>query len=318
MHQNKLIKHFAHQPKRDSDSNPLLNNMPTKGQFHQQLMVTRMEQMQKIKNVSDLGLSKDQIANFIINPVKIERSNKNEIEKYVREEEATLTKNFLENNWWKNRTNTPYKNILKQELNKNIKSANDLVVHKVTGIDKIGLIEEYDKLVKLLDKHNSELKDVYSVSAESTHRKEFEYVNKYKYKMKYDPKNFDELKDYYKNEQNKLDAEHKRIDDIITRLIDDDVGEEEIKQLEKEITKPAVSKSTDIDKQILELLQEHGNDLLNELDDKLDKIQVSQPIAEPSCQTSQPSQPSRVKIIKNEPNKQDIKVESRIRIVKKN
>ncbi len=282
MYQNRLIQNFNNQG--TSCFNNQLSNVTCSTRdsgFHQKMIMTRMEQMKKINNVSDLGLSKEQIIDYIICPLRAEKSNRDEIEKYVNDEELSLTQKFLEETWWKQRTNIPYKNILKHEnWNKTIKSQNDLVVHKITSIDKIGLIEEYDKLVEMLEKHNNELKLIYSTSKETDHKKQFEYINKYKYRMAYDPKNSSDLKEYYKNEQKKIEKEHKRIDEIISRLTNDNMEEDEIKQLESQFISSNLNKcnvDTNIkteekyvDEQIMQLLNEHGKTIFDDIDNKLD------------------------------------------------
>jgi len=232
-------------------------------QFYQQMMMAKADQMKKIKNVSELGLTRDQITEYIICPIKVERSSRNEIERYVSDEEAKLAKKYIEDNLWKNRTNAPYKNILKNEdWKKRFATANDLIVHRVSHLDKIGLLDEYKKLVGLMEKHNNELRVIYSTTKESEHLKEFEYVNKYKYTVKYDPKDYNDLKEFYKKEQKKLEKEQKRIDHIINKLTDDDITADEIKLLENEFINTnkgvVVNQVDELDKKIMELLNDDG------------------------------------------------------------
>lgn len=325
MYQNRLIQNFNAQTSNLHLNNQLLDNNKQSlidPNFHQKMMLARMEQMKKVNNVSDLGLSKEQIIDYIICPFRVEKSNKDELEKYVKDEETSLSHKFLEETWWKQRTNLPYKNILKYEnLNKPIKSSNDLIVHKITSIDKLGLIEEYDKLVEMLEKHNNELKLIYSTSKETEHVKQFEYINKYKYRMAYNPKDSSDLREYYKNEQKKIEKEQKRIDDIISRLTDENISEEEIKQLESQF----VSSNTDdakkisnieseIDQQILQLINEHGKSILDGIDNKLNITNIK----DTSDNTVTQSVKVKIKREKNMPQQNDAEpISKTVRIHKK-
>src|SRR5436309_2677649 len=94
MHQNKLTqshKSFMNQPI-NFMNNQMLNNNPLyvsnicNQQFYQQMMLQREEQMRKIRSVSDLGMTREKITEYVIAPLKIQRSDKNEIEKLHNEE----------------------------------------------------------------------------------------------------------------------------------------------------------------------------------------------------------------------------------------
>jgi len=143
--------------------------------------------------------------------------------------------------WWNSRTNDPYKNILKnlKDANKKkYKNKDDFIVHKVTNADKseVMLEKEYDDLMALLEIHNNNLKVIYSASEKNKHKQQFKYVNKYKYRLKYDPKDFEGLKDYYKSEQKKLEKNNKQLDDLIDSLIDEDIlNDEQKKELNKQL-----------------------------------------------------------------------------------
>jgi TPP-dependent pyruvate/acetoin dehydrogenase alpha subunit len=61
-------------------------------------------------------------------------------------------------------------------------------------------------------------------------------VQNYRYRLEYNPKNSEELKDFYKKEQKKINKEKKMIDDIINNLIEnDELSKEEIEKINKEI-----------------------------------------------------------------------------------
>jgi hypothetical protein len=284
MYQNNLTKKYQaylNQPIQFMN-NQLFNNNPiytsniNDQNFCQQMMLQREEQMKRIRNVSDLGLTREQITEYVIAPIKIEKSDSSEIERLMNDETSMMTKDFIEKNWWNSRTNAPYKNILKDEdWKKEFKSQKDLIVHKVTNLDKIGLMEDYEALLKIIETHNGQLKTIFSSSKENEHKKAFKFVQKYRDRMKYNPKDYNDLKEYYKKEQKKHDRNQKSLEDAITRLMDDDMDEKELKQLESEFIKPSKSKKNksklsdrekEIDEQIKELVEEYGEDVLKDLE----------------------------------------------------
>lgn len=288
MYQNRLTQQYQSykgQPVQYMNNN-LINNNPSYASniydrnFYQQMMMVREEQLKKIHNISDLNMSKEQISEYVIAPIKIEKSKTSEIEKLFNIEEKMLTKNFIENNWWSKRKNIPYKNILKNEdWGKKFDSQEDLIVHKVSDLDKVGLMDDYKKLMKLLEKHDGEIKTIYSASKKNEYKKKFKFVNKYKYRYKYDPKNFDELKNYYKKEQKKHDCEQKRYENIITKIMDENIKTDELKQIESEFFKPPKStkknsknrhNEKEIDKEINKLINKCDDDILMDMLDNSD------------------------------------------------
>lgn len=263
-------------------NNPMFMNNIHDPSFYQKMMLAQQEQINRIKNVSELGLNVQQITDYVICPIKVARTSRDELVKAYDELNTEYTQKHV-NDWWAGRTNNPYKNILKNEDHtKKFNSAADLIVHKVTDLDKIGLLSEYKKLMKILEKHNNELKMIYSASNENESKKKFEYVNKFRDRMKYDPKDFNDLKDYYKKEQKKLERDQNNIDNIIDMLMENEnIDQNEIKRLEscfnQTYTKKSGKKSgkksnknnqynSDDDELLMELLEEHGEEILNELE----------------------------------------------------
>lgn len=150
-----------------------------------------------------LNFKKNSISNGTVQVDKLDKSYfDNEISKL----QSTYEPNLAE--YWKTRTNQPYKNILKNEnYNKTFKTKEDLIVHKITNADREGLIDEYKKLMDLLEKHNNELRLIYSTSKKTDHLKKFEYTNKYQF-VKYNPTDFVEMKQS-RSEQVKKEQETK-------------------------------------------------------------------------------------------------------------
>lgn len=171
--------------------NKLINNnnkvdMSVKEKIIQLKNEQKMKEYEKINNLSTL-------TNLVIQPISIQKGQVDYAEKYQ------LKKNEYTNDAleyvWKSRTNVPYKNILKDLANQRteIKSSDDLIVHRVSNNDKIGIKEKFDEIKKNIQIHNSELKETYSTTEELNHRKKFEYSHRYKY-QKYNPSSFENLK----------------------------------------------------------------------------------------------------------------------------
>lgn len=304
-------------------NNPICASNIHDNNFYQQMMMHKEEQLRRIKNISDLGLTREQITEYVIAPIKIEKSDKCEIDRMFDEENNRCTKDFIEKNWWTQRTNAPYKNILKDEdWKKDFKKLDDLVVHRVTGLDKVGLMEDYHSLLNIIEKHNGQLKVIFSASKESEHKKAFKFVQKYRDRMKYNPKDYNDLKEYYKTEQKKYEHDQKRIEEAITRLMDEDIEDMELKQIESEFLKPKTKKNkqilqnkdkeADIDRQLQELIEEFGEEVLKELENeeepsehvtqKKSRIQIRQTARDDeSCDNENATQKhSRIHIKKND------------------
>jgi hypothetical protein len=198
-----------------------INNSRTSQQSKLLMKINELE-----KNKDKLHLSNDELRNVIIRPIKLEKANKQEIYKDL--EKITLSKTKLEE-LWKKRTNNGYKHIIKDEKyqNKKYEKKEDLIIHKVTDADKLGIDNDYNTYANNIENQNGELKVIYSTSKELEHKKKFEYNNKYKYSTKYNPNQHENLKDdnieYFKKEQEKSEKDKKTIDNVIENLINVEV-----------------------------------------------------------------------------------------------
>lgn len=308
-------------------NNPLYASNIRNQTFYQQMMRQKEEQIRKIKNVKDLNLDEKQIVEYVIQPIKLAKNDPDEIERLFDTGKVELAEEYIKQNWWKTRTNAPYKNILKNEdWRKEFKNKEDLIVHKVTDLDKIGLMKDYNKLKKIIKRHNGKLKKIFSVSKENEHKQNFEYVRKMKERIKYNPKDYDDLKNFYKKEQKKFNREQKRTDKIIARLMYDDIDEKEIKRLEAELVKTNPQKVTSstksktidkekikkrnkkhdldeedklIDKKLQEIVEEYGEDILDsdteDTDSKSDNDDVKEKVNEKQKKTKKNKQKMKSK-----------------------
>jgi hypothetical protein len=209
----------------------LMNNYKKMQQSNLLAKINELE-----KNRDRLNLDKDELRNAIIRPIKIEKADKQEVIIKYRDLENNVSSKRELDELWKKRTNQAYKNIIKDEKyqKKDYKKKEDLIVHKVTDADKLGVDNELKDFQGKIEVQNGELKIQYSASKETEHKKKFEYNNKYKYAAKYDPKAHDDLKDdnveYFKKEQEKNEKDKKKVDDIIQSLLNSNILSEEEKK----------------------------------------------------------------------------------------
>lgn len=250
-------------------NNPMLGNNPVFAgaindpHFHNRINIAKMEQLKKINSVKDLGIDNNKLIEYIICPLKnakintkafnaeydnklstyVAHNGKQHDDKYAKstnESCTTLSTEIVPQllvEWYSGRKNVPYKNILKDEnYKKEFKNKDDLIVHKVTQLDKDRdkLKKEFKLLTKLLEVHDGEIKVIYSLSEESKHKEQFNYTNYYKNTIKYDPKNYGDLKKFYNKEQKKINKNNKRMDEMLEMMLaSNQFTKDEIEELKK-------------------------------------------------------------------------------------
>lgn len=269
--QNNLMREYMSK-NNQNNINPLLNNFMisnnpkfmnyTNDNFFQERIdmakMAKMDKLKKAQNIKELGMNDSELISYVINPIKIEKLDKkdthdlldkynnklttyNSLAKYNSDKKALVPKEISD--LWNNRKNNPYKNILhflniEDYTKKNYKKENDLIIHKTTQLDKVAdiskLKSELKKLEKILFNHDKELKTIYTDDKKKKFLEKFEYENKYKNRITYDPKNCSELKDIYKKEQKRIDRQNKRIDDMVEMLMaSEDLSKEELDEIKK-------------------------------------------------------------------------------------
>jgi len=213
-------------------------------QYMQQMQMAnmqRLKELQKVKQIEKLNelentMDKEKIRESVIKPIKIEltKEEKDNFSKqlksiesqYVVDKKTNVNQDMVK--LWKERTNTPYKTIIKNDdYKKDIKANTDLIVHKITLRDKLGVEDEYVSLKGKIETHNDELKVIYSTSKENEHKKKFDYQHVYKYRVKFDPKDHTELKDdkikLFKQQQKKMEDNKQKYDNIIESLVNEGI-----------------------------------------------------------------------------------------------
>ena len=195
-----------------------------------------MKKIKKFNNIDQM-YNQEELKNIIIKTQKIEKPNIN-IKSLVDSRE-TINKKELEE-CKKKRVNEPYKGIIKDFDYSKIrdKHEEDLIVHKVTEVDKDKKIfnEKMDNFEKTISDQNKDIKDTYSLDKKTEHKKEFDYQHKYKYRVKLDTNDEDDLRtdriEFYKKEQNKIEENKKKIDDILLNLIDSGILSENMESID--------------------------------------------------------------------------------------
>ncbi len=186
-----------------------------------------IKKIKQFNNIDQLH-NKDDIKNLIIKPEKIEKPNLN-IKSLIDERVSTNNRELEDSK--KKMVNNPYKGIIKDfNYEKKIKEQKDLIVHKVTEQDKDK--KKFDaNMGNFKEKNNTidnEIKDIYSLDKKNEHKKDFEYQHKYKYRNKLETNSEEsDLRvdriEFYKKEQQKLEDNKKKIDNILLDLIDSGV-----------------------------------------------------------------------------------------------
>ncbi len=288
------------------NNNPLLSNNPNfvsgsrDSSFYNKINMAKLEQIKRAKSIDDIGMDKKQITDLIICPIVINKTKKDELTDALNEivPQYNSKNNKVLQEWWDSRTNQPYKNIIKKDLfnkdfkkyykedifNTNVKDKKDLLIHKITDADsdQILLESEFELLSGIIEKHNDELKVIYSSSKKNKYKKEFEYVQNYRYRLEYNPKDSEELKEFYKKEQRKINKEKKMIDDVISNLIENDqLTAEELEKINSEIKLSKPSKIENLEDEIRKELGDDFDiimdniDVTDKNDNKKSKIKVS-------------------------------------------
>jgi hypothetical protein len=237
---NKLINGYQQQqPKVQNNllqrNQLFMNNMGTNSS--QVMHAQQLQQMHQIKvNQNQNTVDKDKIKEILIKPIKLEKGNKLMFEKSFKEREADYKPKLEE--YWKKKTNTPYKGILKnQNYDVKVKDEKDLVVHRITQKDKdVKQVEaKYNEFNDKIKTHDGELKVIYATSKKGEHKKKFDYTHTYQYRKPdvhnsdEDSKEQDHIKikqdryNYYKEQQKLQEKNKDKFDAVLEKLVSDKI-----------------------------------------------------------------------------------------------
>lgn len=242
MQHNKLVNNYQQQQQPKVQNNLLqrnqlfMNNANTNSS--QMLHAQQLQQMHQVK-LSQNVVDKDKIKEILIKPIKLEKGNKLLFEKNFKEKEGEYKPKLEE--YWKKKTNVPYKGILKNEnYNLKIKDEKDLVVHRITNKDKDAkeIDTKYQEINEKIKSHNGELNIIYSTSKKGEHKKKFEYTHTYQYR-KPELNNSDEAEgedhqkikqdryNYYKEQQKAQEKNKNKFDAVWEKLVTEGVFDQD-------------------------------------------------------------------------------------------
>jgi hypothetical protein len=305
------------------------NSTQMKTMQEMQEKMANLRKLQQIKQNERLNelekiIDKEKLRETIIKPLKVieEKIDKNEFNNMI----TLKNKEFVpeRENYWRARTNQPYKNILKnedyslfyQKKNNDLKKE-ELIVHKVTDADKLEerLLKEFIELSETIEKHDHELKAIYSLSEKMNHKKKFYYIHVNKYeKIKYDPADFNDMKndkiELYKKEQEKIDKGKKKIDDIIEDLVYKGMlTQEDVDELNKQKADEETFENSDNIEKLMEQLTE----------EEIKELESNDDISEEESKFENSEKKIKAKLIKKDKNNEtseDI-IKPRAKLIKK-
>ena len=158
--------------------------MMKRSQMEQIRRIQQLKQIEK-ENILEQMKDKNKLTDAIFRPLKIEGDNEDVSDKWNKKKDDFTPNRELYWELRKNKPIQPYKNIMdKKDIPDQINEKEELIVHKVTDADKEGVTEDFEKMEGELEKHNGELKIIYSASEYNKHKQKFEYTHKYKYRYK--------------------------------------------------------------------------------------------------------------------------------------
>ena len=122
---NQYNQHTNNNSNRMFSQNAMINQNPNYSSkdtnFYNKIQMAKLEQIKRAKKIEDMGMTKKELYEHIIDPHKIEKTSKAEIDKDLNKingmyaiEKTSQTNDFIRE-LWKKRTNNPYKNVIKKE-----------------------------------------------------------------------------------------------------------------------------------------------------------------------------------------------------------
>jgi hypothetical protein len=229
-------------------------------EINKQRRIQEMKQAEKLKKI-EKSFDPKKAKDVLIGTVKVDTDKDKDFELKYRAAQKDYPSE--QKKYWEERTNQPYKNIIKDE--KAIRTFLDrpraeskeqqdelkraLVIHKVTNADKVGVNQKFQNLQGTLEKQDDELKMIYSASKYDENFKKFEYNHVYKYRMgntkgkDHEDIKKDAITKFKKAQQKEEELKDKR-DEIIESLLEQGIFDEtDVMDLgydkNKSVTEPA-------------------------------------------------------------------------------
>jgi hypothetical protein len=236
------------------NQNPNFFNNMQNPQFQDKIQMLKMQRVNQVRSINELNINKEKLSDYVICPMKIEKGNNEDVDKEFK----NISSNYQEirENLWKQRTNQPYKNIIKDaDFNKSFNSKEDLLIHKVTKADSDPkkFEKEFKNLKERLKKEDNELKNViFTESRKEEHRKRFNYIKKFKRRVNFNPKDFSDLKKAYEQEVKSIEKRGNMITEVLDKYMDSDrFSIEDKKRIQDAYQEYQNAKIEDFDKKLL-------------------------------------------------------------------
>ena len=234
---NKLLAAFA--KNNNNNTNIITDNMNKIKRLHELKSNEKLndKEMKEIMNIANES---------IIKPTVQTKMNDTEFKTTLNNLNNQYTKQEI-NKMYSNRTNSPYKCVLRDvvkniDYNKKIENIDDLVIYKISDVDKLIKLLEDDtqRLLDEIEHQNKDMSILYSNDKKLQHKKKFDYSHLELINSVYNPSEHSDMKDnisMYKKQQQLLEINKKRGDDIINNLIESGiVTKEDLNELMPEIS----------------------------------------------------------------------------------
>jgi hypothetical protein len=262
---NNFTKNCAPQNNNACATNPILANNPnfnaTNQNFAQRMNMAKMDRP-RATTIKELGVDNSELIKYVIAPIQLGPVSNEEKDKMMSDYNNqdgiyTILKNYNPDTKIKTnapntikeyfqeekKNNMPYKRVLHNlDINeyytkKAFKSQQDLLIYRTTQNDKTADVKKLDtelnKLKKTNDDHDEEIEQNKDKNKEECTRN-FEFANKHRHTIKYNPKDCSELKDLYKKEHKALYKEAKRADNMLNMfLATEDISKEDLDEINK-------------------------------------------------------------------------------------
>lgn len=133
-----------------------------------------------VKNMHMGKIVSNQTPNTLLSkPINVSKENNNDV---LEKQNALKHEYETEQNlhaYWKQRKNVPYKAIFVDQIKSDYKTQEELIIHKTTEQDRIGVKEEYDKKVNSIIEHDDQLKRIYADDKKDDHYRKFMHGNNF-------------------------------------------------------------------------------------------------------------------------------------------
>lgn len=175
-----------------------------------------------ISNSNNSNIVSSNLSTIIIGQQSTDKPiNTEQFNNYIKQLDKVREKEQQEA--YKTRKNTPYKNILPEEYFKeNYTNQDDLIIYKNDKKNNINLQKDILNIKNNRILLDNDLKQKYNTKNQEKYKEEFEYNNIKKYNINYvQPELKNNAKDFYIKQQQQYENTKQNIDDVIENMLND-------------------------------------------------------------------------------------------------